>query len=98
MYEQLKTNCITDSIFTKLKSLNEKGVLLKDNSSFLKQFEDLQKVIGENSNRIDSIKMVQNMVKCENQGLIDSINFIFVCFENGNFQDYLKILSNLLKY
>ncbi|CAF0714685.1 unnamed protein product [Brachionus calyciflorus] len=77
MYKQIKLNIISNAIFLKLKSLYDQEVLLKENILF-GQLEDIKKITGteENLNPNVTLKLIQDLVKCENGGLLNSIKYI----------------------
>ena len=99
MYKQIKLNIISNAIFLKLKSLYDQKVLLKENS-FFGQLEDVKKITGTEGdlNPNVTLKLIQDLVKCENAGLLDSVKYMVNNIKDGDFSINLNILYNLLKY
>ena len=100
-YNQLQRNQTTKELFREFKVMYDIGIIAKSNQSLFKQLEDISKEFGlEYANNSSSmIKVIDNLVKCTNTGLVDSVKFLIVNLNSDNqFSMNIKLLTNLLKY
>ncbi|CAF1155464.1 unnamed protein product, partial [Brachionus calyciflorus] len=72
----------------------------RDDSSFVKQFSIIEReikidVLGYSNNL--TLELIDNLFKCNNQGLIDSIKYYIFLIENqmDNGQDYYYLFYEL---
>lgn len=99
MFEQVKSNMVTNEVFKKLKCLCASGVLTLKEESIIGQLDEISKQIGyECTTNVNmSIKSIENIKECLNLGLLDSINFILDNFQKNYFlTESIKLLTALL--
>lgn len=103
--KQIKNNEVCSNLFKSLRQENELK-FRRDDSSFVKQLSIIEREIKidvlDYSNDL-TLELIDNLFKCNNQGLIDSIKYYIFLIENqmDNGQDYYYLfyeLNFLLKF
>ena len=95
-YRQIKNNQMTSEILNYLRQHYENNVISEH--SFVKQLRKVDEQINSTdccSNTKDSIKKIEQLYKCENTGLTDSLKFII---EYKSYIELIKQLELILNY
>ena len=99
-YRQIRCNSVTNAIFESLQGHYEHCKAPMD--SLVDQLRKINVLTGDANCLLDlngTIKMIEKLYKCVNNGLMDSLNFLITnTLKTNNYIDMIRCLESFLNY